>query len=471
MKTLLFIFCLLLAFSAQSANDERYSLHVDNPERDIGHIVGDRITRTVVLDVQPPYALASASLPAKGLNRQGIELHDIELHTSSSSGATRYTVRLDYQVFTRAVTPRKVALPQETLQLKGNSRTIKVMIPAWSFRVSPLAAQGETHIEQDMSPFRGPMLREAKTAQQLLAACIALIAFAAGGLLYFNGNRRWLPGMGGPFAAASRQLRRLPVGDTQQAVAAIHQAFKRTFGANLFKPDLPKFFAAHPRFVPVRQEIEDFFRLSDGVLFGAAATDSYTPHKLRHFCNLCRDCEREPFALPPLTAVTVSSIVLTLAIVLLMQKIEVLPMWPLVIAWACFFHLGGGEKPRAAVVSVFVSTVFGVLMGWLSALAIMSNPIPELMPGTIWAALVIALAVGIISVCAYWKTLSITPVCIYGYAATWGYLDVPGRFDWAVLTALDWQNVVLVLPAAIAVGCAFAYVNARMVGMLVRSAP
>jgi len=290
-------------------------------------------------------------------------------------------------------------------------------------------------------------------------------------LLYFNGSRRWLPGMGGPFAAASRQLRRLAIGDTQQAVAVIHQAFNRIFGANLFKPDLPKFFAAHPRFVPIRTEIEDFFNLSDRVLFGAAATDSYIPHKLRHFCKLCRDCEREPFALPPLTAVTISSIVLTLAIVLLMQKIEVLPIWPLVIAWACFFHLGGGEKPRAAIVSVFVSTVFGVLMGWLSALAIMSNPIPELTPGSIWAALVIALAVGIISVCAYWKTLSITPVCIYGYAATWGYLDVPGRFDWAVLTAFDWQNVVLVLPVAIAVGCAFAYLNARMVGMLVRSAP
>ena len=471
MKNLLFIFGLLLAFSVQSADDARYSLHVGNPERDIGYIVGDRLTRTAVLEVQSPYALALSSLPAKGLSRQGIELRGIEMRESPASGAVRYALRLDYQVFARAATPRKIVLPQETLQLKGDGRVIKVVIPTWSFRVSPLAAQDETHIEQDMSPFRGPMPRETKTRQRLLAACIALIAVAASALLYFNGSRRWLPGMGGAFATACRQLGRLPASDTQQAVTAIHQAFNRTFGANLFKPDLPKFFAAHPRFVPVRSEIEDFFNLSDGVLFGAAATDSYTPHKLRHFCKLCRDCEREPFALPPLTAVTISSIVLTVIIVLLMQKIEVLPMWPLVIAWACFFHLGGAEDSRSAIKSVFVSTVFGVLMGWLSALAIMSHPIPELIPGTIWAALVIAVAIGIISVCAYWKTLSITPVCIYGYAATWGYLDVPGRFDWAVLTAFDWQNVVLVLPVAIAVGCAFAYVNARMVGMLVRSAP
>ncbi|MEZ0247015.1 MAG: DUF1097 domain-containing protein [Methylophilaceae bacterium] len=471
MKTLLVFFFLLLALPAQAADDPRYSLRIDNPQRDIGIIVGDVLTRTVVLDVQPPFALASSSLPAKGLNRRGIELRAIDVVQASASGATRYTLRLDYQVFTSADTSKKVALPAETLQLTGNEKPLKVKIPAWSFRVSPLAANNETRIEQDMSPFRGPMLRETAATKRLLIAFMALIALSSIALLYLNGSRRWLPGMGGPFATACRQLRRLTPDGTQQAVAAIHQAFNRTFGATVFITDLPQLLAAHPRFLPLRHEIEDFFNLSNTVRFGSGSTDRYTLHKLRYFCGLCRDCEREPFALPPLTAVTLSSIVLTVVIVLLMQRIEVLPMWPLVIAWACFFHLGGAEDARSAIISVFVSTVFGVLMGWLSALIIMNNPIPELLPGTIWAALVIAIAVGIISVCAYWKSLSITPVCIYGYAASWGYLDVPGRFDWNVLTSFDWQNVVLVLPVAIAVGCAFAYVNARMVGMLVQSAP
>lgn len=471
MKTSLAFFCLLLALSTQAADDPRYSMRIDNPQRDVGIIVGDVLTRTVNLGVMPPYALASSSLPAKGLNRRGIELRDIDVVKGSTSGATRYTLRLDYQVFTSADTSTKVALPAETLQLTGNGKPVKVMVPAWNFRVSPLAANNETHIEQDMSQFRGPMLRETATAKRLLPAFITLIALSSIALLYLNGSRRWLPGMGGPFAAACRQLRHLPANGAQQAVTAIHQAFNRTFGTNVFITDMPQFLEAHPRFLPLRHEIEDFFSLSNTVRFGSGSTDRYTLHKLRYFCVLCRDCEREPFALPPLTAVTLSSIVLTVAIVLLMQKIEVLPMWPLVIAWACFFHLGGAEDARSAIVSVFISTVFGVLMGWLSALAIINNPVGEFIPGSIWAALVIAIAVGIISVCAYWKTLSITPVCIYGYAATWGYLDVPGRFDWAVLTAFDWHNVVLVLPVAIAVGCAFAYVNARMVGMLVRSAP
>lgn len=471
MKTLLALLCLLLALPVPAADDARYSLQIRNPDRDLGYIVGDILTRTVVLEVPPPYVLAPSSLPAKGRNRHGIELREVDLAQSAASDATRYTLRLDYQVFSSAATSKKVALPPETLQLTAAGRPIRVAIPAWHFRVSPLAAHDATRIEEEMSPFRGPMLRETAPGQRMLAAFIALIAFSLVALLYLNGSRRWLPGMGGPFAAACRKLRRLPADGAQQAVSAIHQAFNLTFGANLFEADLPAFFEAHSRFLPARREIEDFFHLSNSVLFGPGTSDSYTIHKLNYFCKLCRDCERQPFALPPLTAVTLSSVVLTLAIVLLMQKIEVLPIWPLVIAWACFFHLGGGEEPRAAIVSVLLSTVFGVLMGWLSALAIMSNPVSGMIPGPIWAALVIAVAVGIISVCAYWKTLSITPVCIYGYAATWGYLDVPGRFDWAVLTSLDWQNVVLVLPVAIAVGCAFAYLNVRMVGMLVRSAP
>ena len=401
MKTWLPLLFLLFVLPAQAADDPRYSLQIDNPQRDIGIIVGDVLTRTIVLDAQPPYALASYSLPAKGLNRRGIELRGIDVAQASAAGATRYTLRLDYQVFTSADTSRKAALPAETLQLTGTGKALKVKIPAWNFRVSPLAANDETHIEQDMSPFRGPMLRETAAAKQLLLMFMSLIALSSIALLYLNGGGRWLPGMGGPFAAAFRQLRRMPAEGAQQAVAAIHQAFNRTFGATVFITDLPRFLTAHPRFLPLRHEIEDFFNLSNNVRFGAGNTDRYTLHKLRYFCGLCRDCEREPFALPPLTAVTLSSIVLTVVIVLLMQRIEVLPMWPLVIAWACFFHLGGAEDARSAIISVFVSTVFGVLMGWLSALVIMSHPIPALISGSIWAAMVIAVAVGIISVCAY----------------------------------------------------------------------
>lgn len=466
MKSLLALLLLAVTLPLAAA-DARYTLDIRNPGRDSGIQVGEVLTRTIVLETVPPYAVLPSSLPAKGISRNGIELRGIDATRSGN----RTTLQLAYQVFTSADSPKKAALPAEHLQLAGDGQTVRVTIPAWTFRISPLAANDNARIEDDMRPFYGPMLRDESRPQALLFGSAVLSALAALGLLYVNGSGRWLPGMGGPFATACRTMRRLGPDEAQKAATALHHAFNRAFGRAFFAAEIPRFLREHPRFLPIKADIEDFLRTSDQLRFAQTPPDRYTLHKLQYFGTLCRDCEREPFALPPLTAVTVSSIVLTLVIVLLMQQIAVLPIWPLVIAWACFFHLGGAEDASAAMRSVFISTVFGVLMGWLSALTIMSNPAPELLPGNLWGAGVIAIAVGVISVCAYWKTLSITPVCIYGYAATWGFLDVPGRFDWSVLTAFSWQNVMLALPVAIAVGCAFAWVNARMVGLLARTAP
>lgn len=466
MKFLLGIAFWLLTALPASATDP-YTLQIRNPGRDIGIIVGDLLVRTVEIDAQAPYALAPASLPAKGVSRHGVELRDVSIARNDASSRTHYTLQFTYQIFTSASYAKKVRLPQEQLKLSGDGRSIDIAIPAWNFSVSPLATHDETRFDEDMSPYRAPLLLDTSGKQRWLWGCAGLAVLSLIGLLYFNGDRTWLPGMGGPFASSYRKLRRLSNTDIRQGVALIHQAFNQTLGANLFHADLEDFLRSYPRFRAVRSEIEEFFLLSNAVLFGGNAAPRTSLPALRDFCKQCRDCEREPFALQPLVAVTLCSVVLTALVVLLMQNIRILPIWPLVIAWACFFHLGGGEQPRAAMASVMLSTIFGVLMGWFSALAILDNPVAAVLAPGPWAALVIAVFVGIISACAYWKPFSITPVCIYGYAATWGYLDVPGRFDFAVLTSLNLQNVVLILPAAITAGCAFGYLNARLVGMLI----
>lgn len=466
MKVLLgTVFWLLAALPALGGDP--YTLQIRNPGRDIGILVGDLLVRTVEIDAQAPYALAPASLPAKGISRHGVELRDVSItKNAASTSRTHYTLQFTYQVFTSASYAKKVQLPQEQLKLNGDGRNIDIAIPAWTFSVSPLATHDETRFDEDMSPYRGPLLLDTSVKQRWLWGFAGLAVLSLFGLLYFNGNRAWLPGMGGPFARSYRKLRRLSNADVRQGVAVIHQAFNQTWGANLFHADLENFLRSHPRFRAIHSEIDEFFRLSNAVLFGGDVAPSASLPAMCDFCKQCRDCEREPFALQPLVAVTLCSVVLTALVVLLMQSIQILSIWPLVIAWACFFHLGGGEQPRAAMVSVMLSTIFGVFMGWLSALAILNNPVTALLAPGLWAALVIAVFVGIISACAYWKPFSITPVCIYGYAATWGYLDVPGRFDFAVLTSLNLQNVILILPAAIAAGCAFGYFNARLVGML-----
>lgn len=128
---------------------------------------------------------------------------------------------------------------------------------------------------------------------------------------------------------------------------------------------------------------------------------------------------------------------------------------------------GGGDRPPAALVAVLAHAVFGVFAGWLAALAILFNP--TALPGTVWLPLVVGAAVGVMSLASGWPRLAVLPVCVYGFAANWAYLDVPGRFDATVLTTLRADNVIVALPLALLIGCLFGWANARLINQL--SAP
>jgi hypothetical protein len=167
--------------------------------------------------------------------------------------------------------------------------------------------------------------------------------------------------------------------------------------------------------------------------------------------------------LKPFPALVCANVVLATLMTLSMQTLP-LPMWTMVIAWACFFHLGGGDRPPAALAAVLAHAVFGVFAGWLAALAVLFNPTS--LPLTLCLPAVIGVAVGAMSLASGWSRLAVLPVCVYGFAANWAYLDVPGRFDPAVLTTLRGDNVMVALPAALLIGCLFGWANARLIALL-----
>lgn len=310
------LFWLCIALSALAGDDSRYAMQIDNPDHDIGYIVGDTLTRTIRLDARAPYTLAAAAMPVKGLNRHGIELREVTVTQHATSGSTNYTIQLVYQVFTSSSFAKKVLLPQESLKLKGGGKSVEVLIPSWSFSVSPLSAHGET-VEDDMSPYRGPMLLDKSSKLQAFWGFFALILISLAGLLYLNGDRAWLPGMSGPFARGYRKIRKLPdnAAGIQQAVATIHQAFNQTFGTNFFHTDIPGFMHKHPHFAPINAEIEEFFRMSNAALFGIggpSASGTVTIKALRDFCKECRDYERQPLAIKPRTAITACGLALAI---------------------------------------------------------------------------------------------------------------------------------------------------------------
>ena len=302
MKTI--ITSMLVLFASTSIAAERYELRIQNPKKQIGYVVGDTFTRTLMLDVKAPYKLSPASIPAKGLSSKGIELSAVKVSEKQSSKATHYQIQLNYQIFTSSATVKKLEIAKHPLKITYAGKFIIVKVPAWPFRVSPLAVNGEVYIEHDMSPYRGPMLVESGKAKLLLGAFFSMVIVALIGLIYINADLAWFPGMGGPFAMSYRELAGLThlnesvsPNDSaliQQAATSVHRAFNKTYGENVFATNIDEFLERHPKFASIKQEIHDFFSASHHVLFAVSSGSKNTTSiaMLIKFCEQCRHCER-----------------------------------------------------------------------------------------------------------------------------------------------------------------------------------
>lgn len=276
-----------------------------NPQRSVGYTVGDKLERTITLDIKKPYVLLDTSLPIVGYERRykgqivGIELSDIKHFKEEKDNSTKHTLHLVYQVFTNNVVAKPAILPPEIVKLQNGKEVVQYRIPSWQFAISPISIYGSVKIESDMSPFRGPLLLNADTERQWVKILAAVLALSLLGLLYIFGRHAWLPRMGGPFAKAYRQVSKLrrhsADNGLQAAVSRVHEALNKTAGQSVFSDTLDDFLARKPNFRPVKDEIEKFFGLSRHVFFAPHAQHEAGAQPLdwlRSFCRHCRDCER-----------------------------------------------------------------------------------------------------------------------------------------------------------------------------------
>ncbi|HEY0267962.1 MAG TPA: hypothetical protein VGC12_01890 [Methyloradius sp.] len=291
---------------AASQNPTVYITAID-PVRDVGYHVGDILNRTITLRVEKPYRILQTSLPLQGTEKkyrgqnQGLEVRSAVLTAEENKHDTIYKLELSYQVFTNSVVVKPSQLPPEYVKFGGNGRMFTVRIPNFPFRISPLTIYGSVKVEKDMSQFRGPLLLDSTLNRYALIACLVLFSAVVIGLFYIIGNRSWLPRMGGPFARAYRDLRKIKDNkdntsaqkNTSKMIERLHLAFNQSIGNSVFTAD--EVIASKPQFVPIKDEITKFFALSRQVFF-----DSDTEHGieqdlqiwLRQFCRRCRDCER-----------------------------------------------------------------------------------------------------------------------------------------------------------------------------------
>lgn len=308
MKKILFLLLLLASFTLMAAaiedadpeQDARVKMTTIEPERDVGYTMGDLITRSIILKVKKPYLLQETSLPIVGYEKRrkgqvsGIELAKIVTEQTTDADSTTYTLHMTYQVFTSNVVAKPAALPPEYIKFSDNKTLFEYRIPSWSFRISPLAVFGNVKVEKDMSPFRGPLLMDVSAEQQRLKFFSIGLGLSLLCLLYIIAANDWLPGMGGAFAKAYRDLRKLPkdMQGLQQGVELLHQALNTCAGVSVFNAE--GLIARHAPFAELKTELEQFFLLSRTVFFEPTAPSGLQNPEawLRQFCLNCRHVER-----------------------------------------------------------------------------------------------------------------------------------------------------------------------------------
>lgn len=167
-----------------------------------------------------------------------------------------------------------------------------------------------------------------------------------------------------------------------------------------------------------------------------------------------------------LNAATLVAVVMTALVLYVLAWIPTIPVWAVFISWACFFHMNGGESRNRAWLDTLLHIGVGIVSAWLSALLVLSNPLTHASIGAWWGPIIIGLVIGALFRLGVSDRFSITPAIIYGYAGTFAFLSVPGRFSKESLLSLTMDNVVIAMGISLVLGISAGYVNAVIVERL-----
>lgn len=167
-----------------------------------------------------------------------------------------------------------------------------------------------------------------------------------------------------------------------------------------------------------------------------------------------------------LNAATLVAVVMTALVLYVLAWTPFIPIWAVFISWACFFHMNGGEYRKQAWIAALLHIGVGIVSAWLSALLVLNNPFSHGPIAAWWAPVVIGLVIGALFRLGVLARFSITPAIIYGYAGTFAFLSVPGRFSQEMLLSLSFQNALIGTGAGLLLGISAGYLNSVVVEWL-----
>jgi len=257
--------------------------------RAFGYSVGDVATRRIHLNLPAGMRLDESSLPTVGGRGRPLELRSVVRRDSE--------IELSYQVFIAPREVRMLELPPLGLRIEGGPRPIDLRVDAWPLMVAPLGPVDASprHGLGEMRPDASPPLIDTTAVRQRLWLYAGLALLLLGYLAQVYIGLPWWARQRRPFGLAWRAIRHLPpqpeAGQWREAWARVHGALNQTAGEALFEPGIERFLVIHPRFVPLRDELPQFFQRSRAVFFASDAPQ-VDRRWLLDFCRRCRDAER-----------------------------------------------------------------------------------------------------------------------------------------------------------------------------------
>ncbi|MET0217986.1 MAG: hypothetical protein ABWY07_03970 [Burkholderiales bacterium] len=266
--------------------------------RPFGYVIGDTLTRRVVLEADRSATLDVEHLPRPGRVSSWLELVRADHRSIGAGAAERHEITLTYQLFNSAPEVRTLALPALRIPFKTAAGAVAHEVPGFYFTAGPLtpdfvmARDGLQEMQPDAPP---PPFSTVAVRTRLALYSAGLTAIA----LYFVYSYLGLPFLSrsrGPFARALRAVNAAArKGDERQglpaALKAVHRAFDETAGATVFGEQLDRFFATHSRYAQLRPAVEQFFASSRKAFFGNGPADISLPW-LAALCRDLRDRER-----------------------------------------------------------------------------------------------------------------------------------------------------------------------------------
>jgi len=142
-------------------------------------------------------------------------------------------------------------------------------------------------------------------------------------------------------------------------------------------------------------------------------------------------------------------------------------IWAAFVAWGAFYALGADV---AALQKLVVCGVFGALVAWLVAVAILALPLAGTLGLPLWAALAVGAGVVVVVLAANVPALATIPATVFGFASTFAYLlQTPDMLKLEVLLSASLKNSLIVISLSVVVGGLFGLMSARWGAAMTKS--